>query len=231
MDRKLLFISKYPDIVQEFLVAMDGKEIAIDVASNGIEAAAKLKKEEYQVVVTGIALDGYNGEQIITYLNKNRPNTVCIIYTTNISPSQLHFFINERSVFRVFLRPVDFQGEFFEALEEAFGCYDVRVADEQDKIRQQEEVEKKRQDTAMMRGKLARQKYTRPQAANYLKRLVELTINEYTDRLGVEEKEQKKALEWQAIDFCFKQEQLNVEELEQAEELNRQIKEKIANIE
>ena len=47
MGRKILFISKYPEIIQEFLGAMQGKEVEIDTASNGIEAASKLKKNVF----------------------------------------------------------------------------------------------------------------------------------------------------------------------------------------
>ena len=175
MSRKLLFISKYPDIIQEFLVAMDGKEVEIDIASNGIEAASRLKKNVYQVVVTGLSLDGYNGEQIITYLNKNFPNTVCIIYTTTISPAQLHFFINERSVFRVFLRPVDFNKEFYTALEEAFEYYDVRVANEQDEANRGAEAEQKEKETIKIRQRTARQEQMRRMAGGYMKRLTAIS--------------------------------------------------------
>lgn len=123
----LLFISKYPEIIHEFTDAMKDRDIEIETAINGIEAAAKIKKKNYDIVITGLSLEGYNGEQIITYLNKTAPSTVCIIYTTTISSAQLHFFINERNVFRVFLRPVDFRGVFWEALEEAYEYHAVQV--------------------------------------------------------------------------------------------------------
>ena len=109
MEKRLLFISKYKDIIQEFLDAMKDKDIEIETADNGLDAAALLKKNEYQIVVTGLTMDGYNGEQLISYINRAHPNTVCIIYTTTISAAQLHFFINKRDVFRVFLRPVNFR--------------------------------------------------------------------------------------------------------------------------
>ena len=78
----LLFISKYPQIIHEFTDAMKDRDIEIETAINGIEAAAKIKKKNYDIVITGLSLEGYNGEQIITYLNKTAPSTVCIIYTT-----------------------------------------------------------------------------------------------------------------------------------------------------
>lgn len=224
MSRKLLFISKYPDIIQEFLGAMDGKEVEIDTASNGIEAASRLKKNIYQVVVTGLSLDGYNGEQIITYLNKNFPNTVCIIYTTTISPAQLHFFINERSVFRVFLRPVDFNKEFYTALEEAFEYYDVRVANEQDEANRGAEAEQKGKETEKIRQRMARQKQMRRMAGNYMKRLTGLSLQEYANQLSAEQKQEIKALEWKAVDLCFGTDEIEPENMEKAETLIIKVK-------
>ena len=64
----LLFISKYPQIIHEFTDAMKDRDIEIETAINGIEAAAKIKKKNYDIVITGLSLEGYNGEQIITYL-------------------------------------------------------------------------------------------------------------------------------------------------------------------
>lgn len=206
MGRKILFISKYPEIIQEFLGAMQGKEVQIDTASNGIEAASKLKKNVYQVIVTGLSLDGYNGEQIITYLNKNCPNTVCIIYTTTISPAQLHFFINEREVFRVFLRPVDFHGEFFLALEEAFEYYDVRVKNSEEALQQSEWEEQRKQEVKKIVKKLGRQKQMLERMRRYIKRQLELTLCEYADDVDAELVEQMRELEGETVDVCLSKE-------------------------
>ena len=206
MDRKILFISKYPEIVQEFLEAMKGKEVEIDTASNGIEAAAKLKKNVYQVVVTGLSLDGYNGEQLITYLNKNCPNTVCIIYTTTISPAQLHFFINEREVFRVFLRPVDFHGEFFLALEEAFEYYDVRVKNSEEAVDEVEREEQRKQEVKKVVKKLKRQEQMLERMRRYVKRQLDLTLCEYADDADANLVQQMRELEYQTVDICLAKE-------------------------
>lgn len=230
MDRKLLFISKYPDIVQEFLVAMDGKEIAIDVASNGIEAATKLKKNEYQVVVTGISLDGYNGEQIITYLNKNYPNTVCIIYTTTISPAQLHFFINERNVFRVFLRPVDFRQKFFTALEDAFEYHDVRIANQNDEAGRAEAIEDKRNRCKVIRQKLVQSEQAKPYVNQYMKRLAKLSLQAYADKFDEEQKKVLLGAECKVIDLCMGKEDSNAESMAAAENLAKKVASKLSHV-
>lgn len=229
MERKLLIISKYPDIIQEFLVAMDGKEVVIDTALNGIEAAAKLKRNQYQIVVTGISLEGYNGEQIITYLNKNCPNTVCIIYTTAISPSQLHFFINERNVFRVFLRPVDIQNELYAALEEAFEYYDVRVAGQNEETGCDEERKNKAAECEALREKLIRQKKAMTHANHYMKRMSQLSLQAYAQKIEAEQREALRECEWKAVDLCFGAEGTNAERLDYAEALVKKVKSQIMN--
>ena len=172
----LLFISKYPEIIHEFTDAMKDRDIEIETAINGIEAAAKIKKKNYDIVITGLSLEGYNGEQIITYLNKTAPSTVCIIYTTTISSAQLHFFINERNVFRVFLRPVDFRGAFWEALEEAYEYHAVQVKNEEDTGARRQEQEKQEREIEIMDQRMRSQRQARETTNRYMKRLAGLTI-------------------------------------------------------
>lgn len=183
MERNLLFVNKHPEIIQEFTKEMAEQNFKIDVADNGIDAALLLKKKEYQVVVTGLVLEGFNGEQIITYINKTYPDTVCIIYTTNISAAQLHFFINQRDVFRVFLRPVNFRNEFFEALSEAFEYNEVKKKD-----REEIEVRKKKllanKDAIRdMESFLERQISGWGEFEQYLQKTVDYTIDEYAKDL------------------------------------------------
>ena len=45
MGKKLLFINKYPELVEEFSAAMQGRDVEIDIATNGIEAG--LPEEEH----------------------------------------------------------------------------------------------------------------------------------------------------------------------------------------
>lgn len=225
MNRRLLFISKYPEIVKEFLDAMGGKELEIDTAANGIDAAAKLKKKEYQVVVTGLSLDGYNGEQLITYLNKNYPNTVCIIYTTAISPAQLHFFINERNVFRVFLRPVNFHKEFFQALEEAFEYSEIRVKEKEEESERRADLEEKKKKMAELERKLRLQKTAQTGIAHYAKELMARSLGEYAGKLDAEQVSELKQLEWETVDICCTQDGNMMEQLARAEMAARKVSE------
>lgn len=202
MDRNLLFISKYPDNIKEFLNAMGEKDIAIDTADNGYDAAMLLKKKEYQIVVTGLVLDGFNGEQIITYINKVQPNTVCIIYTTTISAAQLHFFINKRDVFRVFLRPVNFRMEFMQALEEAFEYYAIRLKDQQEELERKKQFKDYQKNIAELEARLERQKRVKVSMNRYMKKVVSFSINEYAGRLSGEGRKRLENFEHGVVGLC-----------------------------
>ena len=132
MSRTLLFIGRYPEIVEEFRRMLLEKDVEIDVAENGVDAVNLLKQKTYQVVVTALALEGLNGEQIVTYVNVTYPDTVCMIYTSAISAAQLDFYLNKRNVFRVFLRPMNFRKEFMQALEDAYEYYDMKIQERED---------------------------------------------------------------------------------------------------
>lgn len=230
MNGKLLFVSRYPEIIKEFLDAMKEKEFEIDTAQTGVEAALLLKKKEYQIVVTGLSLDGYNGEQLITYINKNIPNTVCIIYTTTISIAQLQFFMNKRDVFRIFLRPVNFRMEFFQALEEAFEYYEVKIKNQEEDEERKAELEHYQTDMEIMQERLEAQKKERNEMAFYMKRLMAFSMKEYALRLTAEGKRKLRDLEFEVVDMCCGQEGQIQANLPKAEMAVQRIHEMIAGI-
>lgn len=202
MGRNLLFICKHSESEQDFLAAMKDREIEIDTASNGIEAAACVKKKEYQVVVTGLTMEGYNGEQIISYLNKHHPNTVCIIYTTTISPAQLHFFINKRDVFRVFLRPVDYQKVFFPALEEAYEYYDIQTAEREEQAAERAEGRELGRERELLLQRMENRKILQDAMARYMKRLMSHTVARYGAELPEDARKRMRGVEREIVDLC-----------------------------
>lgn len=236
-SRKILFVNKYQEEVYEFLNAMGENELSvdIDIVSDGSEAINMLNKSEYQIVVTGLTLEGYNGEQVITYINKNFPNVVCIIYTTTISAAQLHFFINERNVFRVFLRPVNFHGEFFQALEEAFEHYEVRMRDQEDAVARERAFEEQRMGIYFFEKRMEKQPQALHEMERYMRRLMLATIKEYggltgADAAGIASADMEKLvsrrnLEWKAVDLCCRQDEAYADHLEQAEKIASSINE------
>ena len=190
----LLFISKYPEIIHEFTDAMKDRDIEIETAINGIEAAAKIKKKNYDIVITGLSLEGYNGEQIITYLNKTAPSTV--------------------------LRPVDFRGAFWEALEEAYEYHAVQVKNEEDTGARRQEQEKQEREIEIMDQRMRSQRQARETTNRYMKRLAGLTIKEYTPAaLSAEARGHLERIEARTIDFCSEQGEHAAESLDKAEEV------------
>lgn len=135
VKNSLLFVNQNKEIIQEFLDAMEGNDFEIDTTDSGLEAAVLLQKKQYKVVVTGINLATYDGTKIIAYLNEYCPQTLCIVYTVRLELAHLKLLVNERRVFRIFQRPVDYSGELFDAIMDAFTCYDAKEAKMQsDKI-------------------------------------------------------------------------------------------------
>lgn len=207
MGRNLLFVCKHSESEREFLEAVKDSDIEIDTASNGIEAAARVRKKEYQVVVTGLTLEGYNGEQIISYLNKHHPNTVCMIYTTTISPAQLHFLINERRVFRVFLRPVDFQKDFMPALDAAYEHYDVRAAEWRERNSDYVQSEELRRERELLIRRMENRDALQKNMGRYMKRLMGHTVAKYGEMLPEDTKKKIRAVEREIVDLCCETEE------------------------
>ena len=52
MKRNLLFISRYPEIIDEFQGILEEKQIETEIAQNGTDAMELLKQKEYQILVT-----------------------------------------------------------------------------------------------------------------------------------------------------------------------------------
>ena len=233
-SRRILLISRYQDVIYDFLNAMGENEMGaeIDTVTNGTDAIKMLYQHRYQIVVTGLSLDGHNGEQIITYLNKNFPHVVCIIYASSISAAQLYFFINERNVFRVFLRPVNFQGAFLETLEEAFEYYEARLREDEEAVAREEEYEQHSLGITSYESKLNSHPQALREMNRYMRNLTLLTLREYGGLTGksaagiapqeAEKLVRRKKLEWEAVDLCCrhcKQAEEYVEQIGQAEKI------------
>ena len=128
MNDNVLFVNRDRAVIREFLNAMQDYTFEVDTADSGLEAAALLKKKVYKVVITGMNLSVYDGTKLIAYLNKYCPKTACIVYTTRIDLAQLHLLVNKREVFRIFLKPVNYRGDFYHAIQDGFTYYDVKEA-------------------------------------------------------------------------------------------------------
>lgn len=138
MKDSVLFVNRDQTEIKEFLSAMQDYTFVIDTADSGLEAAVLLRKNKYKVVITGMNLSTYDGTKLIAYLNGHCPYTACIVYTTRVDLAQLRLLVNKRDVFRIFLKPVNYRGDFYHAIKDGFAYYDMQEAEaEEQKIKEQ----------------------------------------------------------------------------------------------
>ena len=190
MKRNLLFISRYPEIIDEFQGILEEKQIETEIAQNGTDAMELLKQKEYQILVTDLNLDGYNGDKILSYVNQKFPDTICMLYTNSISAVQLGFYLNKRDVFRVFLRPVNFRQEFMQALEEAYEFYDLKKRDRDSRQERLKQLEGNRKAIAEIEKIIENQNESWKDFEVFAERLLGFTMERYGRNLNTEQRRQ-----------------------------------------
>ena len=179
MKRNLLFISRYPEIIDEFQGILEEKQIETEIAQNGTDAMELLKQKEYQILVTDLNLDGYNGDKIISYVNQVFPNTICMLYTNSISAVQLGFYLNNRDVFRV-----------LKALEEAYELYDLKKHDRDSRQERLKQLEDNRKAIAEIEKIIENQNGRWKDFEIFADRLLGFTMERYGTAWNVEQRNQ-----------------------------------------
>ena len=145
MEDKILFVNKRPNFTDEFLIAMKDSDFVITTVKNGVEALKRLEEQEYKVVITGLIMDELDGNQLIAHINSDYPSTVCVVLTTKMNVGQLAYLVNQLEVYRIYLRPVDLEGQFLEMLKDAVIYYDHRLLYTQKQIIMQSNREQSEQ--------------------------------------------------------------------------------------
>ena len=136
----------------------------------------------------------------------------------------MSFFFNERKVFRVFLRPVDFKREFFEALEDAFEEYEVQMAEKEEKLLHKDRVRQRESEILGIQQELAMRQKMWPYAGAYVERLTGSLLEEYADGISAERKAQIREEEREVVRLCFGAASTRTEDFERARELAERIK-------
>lgn len=178
MENNLLFVNQNQDIIQEFLTAMEGRKgsLVIDTADSGLEAAYLLKKKKYKVVVTGLDLPTFDGSKIIEYLNRNYPETVCIVYTWRLELAHLRLLINERKVFRIFQKPVKYH-KLYDAIMDGMVKYDRREIDQLNRRELEQELRKKSLQVAELRRVTEERGWEREELIKFLSALMNVFLH------------------------------------------------------
>lgn len=189
MEKKLLFINHRKEEIQAFTEVVQQNEIIVDTADNGIDAALLIKKNTYGVIILDMELKGYDGEQLIKFLNKAYPNTVCIVYMVAITQGQLSFLLNKRNVFHIFLSPANFKEEFLPMIEEGFIVYSVNNANTKEENELEEKYQKRERDIVEKSKILEQQKKETQLFFEFSRRVVEETL--WIFGKEIEEKDKK----------------------------------------
>ncbi|MBE5905315.1 MAG: response regulator [Lachnospiraceae bacterium] len=206
MENRLLLINKREEVVTEFLRCFEHEEFVIDVARSGVEGFERLRETDYKVVVTGTVFRDIDGEKLLNYIAKNKPETVCIVYTTKLSVAQVAYLTNRLHVFRVYLRPGDYRGEMLTGIQEAFELYDVREAEREIEKEERKNLEMQQERFNDMRQKVMQ----REEADTLLLRIFEPILNrivESGDDLDEVERAQLLTVEKQIIAQYMKENQ------------------------
>ncbi len=177
-EKRLLFINHREEEIKAFLEAMP-KELQVDTADNGLDAALLMKKNTYGVIVIDMDLKGYDGEQIVKFVNKAYPNTICIIYTIALTQGQLSFLLNERNVFHIFLSPANFREDFRQTIEEGFLLYNINIENEKEEQEFEIRYEKREKGIDERNLILKRQKKEMEQFWNFSEKLSQDTLEEF----------------------------------------------------
>lgn len=209
MEDRLLLINKRQEVVQEFLRSFQTENFIIDVAYSGVEGLERLRDTEYKVVVTGTVFRDIDGEKLLNYIAKNKPDTVCIVYTTKLSLAQVAYLTNKLHVFRVYLRPGDYRGKMLTGIQEAFEYYDVKVAEHEIEAAERENLQMQQERYDEMRKRVME----REKADSLLLRIFEPILSKVVERgddLKPEEQAQLLTIEKQIIAQYMKENQMPV---------------------
>lgn len=189
MEKKLLIINHSKEEINEFLLAMPKGRFTIDTAENGFDAGILLKQNTYGVVILDMYLKGYDGEQIIKYMNRSHPDTVCIVYTYTLTRGQLIFLLNNRNIFHIFLSPANYQVEMIPAIEEAFTVYKMNLAQREAQQELEQQVVDREKGIEEKNRILNYQKRRNQQFLAFSERLIQETVRLAGTSLSTEERE------------------------------------------
>ncbi len=80
-NESILVVDDAPDIRAGMAEILKSAGFHVETASDGQEAIEKLDKRFFDVVLTDLAMPRRDGMDVLHFLNKNSPETVCIIIT------------------------------------------------------------------------------------------------------------------------------------------------------
>ncbi|MFP3155856.1 response regulator [Lachnospiraceae bacterium ZAX-1] len=195
MKNKLLFVNRKQNVIDDFLEVMQSYDFEIDATTSGVDATVLLEKNTYKVVITGMSLSATDGTRLIAYLNKHHPDTICIVYTTRLDLAHLNFLINEREVFRIFIQPANYHGDFYQAIKEGFDYYDLKMVNLEEEASIVQKQYKYKETLSEVQKLVKRRKEGLDALKSFLLPILKMSVQRYSKNL--EEQEQMHIIQYE----------------------------------
>ncbi len=80
-NESVLVVDDSTEIRSSMAEVLKGEGFAVEMASDGQEAIEKAEKRFFDIVLTDLAMPRKSGMEVLDYLSKNSPETICIIIT------------------------------------------------------------------------------------------------------------------------------------------------------
>ncbi len=78
--RKILIADDEPHVLRVLKMSLEKEGYAVDVCANGVEAVAKLREEEPDILITDIQMPQMTGEELCRYITQRMPDRRFLIF-------------------------------------------------------------------------------------------------------------------------------------------------------
>ena len=78
--RKILIADDEPHVLRVLKMSLEKEGYAVDVCANGVEAVARLREEEPDILITDIQMPQMTGEELCQYIEQRMPQRQFLIF-------------------------------------------------------------------------------------------------------------------------------------------------------
>ena len=78
--KKILIADDEPHVLRVLKMSLEKEGYAVDVCANGMEAVAKLREEEPDILITDIQMPQMTGEELCQYITQRMPDRKFLIF-------------------------------------------------------------------------------------------------------------------------------------------------------
>lgn len=103
----ILFVDDEPDILNALKRFLKREEYLCEFVNSGMEAVARLKRADVDILVTDIQMPGMNGKELVQHAKKHYPSVIRLVLSANVDFEQTMNNLNSGEIFRYILKPLD----------------------------------------------------------------------------------------------------------------------------